>query len=508
MASLQPHQSLAPPRPTKFTGAKLLVEAGPDAGYSFVVRESAVIGRENASVLLDDVEVSRSHAKIAWEDSGYVIHDLRSCNGTFVNDARVNSRRLEHGDRIRIGHSVVVFQRYDPLELEVAHRQRMETLGRMTAGVAHDFNNVLSVVLGNLEYARILLAEGDKLEPEVAECFGDMRAAIERASALTPRLLTCTRTHGDARRVSVSGLCSEICAMIRRTFPRSITVVEHIDDEAIVVADDIGLHQVIVNLCVNARDAMSDAGGELTVRVNVCEPGTVDGFERRRAVRVEVSDTGRGMDEATAAQIFEPFFSTKGPRGYGIGLSTTRALVGEYDGAISVSSQVGRGTRFVLTFPAALPQPRTRIGVPTNALPGVQGNSPSMSHTILVVDDEELLRKAVRRMLQRAGFDVLVASDGADAIRKYAACDPRPSLVLMDLDMPVMGGEQAMRIIRGLDETVQLVVVTGHHDESREHRLRSEGVLAVIRKPVCPNDLVQRIKRMLGVDAMTAPRLA
>ena len=269
-----------------------------------------------------------------------------------------------------------------------------------------------------------------------------------------------------------------------------------VEDHAVVVADEISLHQVVMNLCVNARDAMPE-GGHMALRVSTLPPGAARGFETQRVVRVEVVDTGEGMDAGTTARIFEPFFSTKGRQGNGIGLAVTRSLVEQFGGRIRVRSEVGRGTEFQLDFPAAMPQPRTCAGR-NRRVETVGMQRTVLEGTVLVVDDEQLLRRIARRVLEMAGMTVVEAADGREAITAYTLLDQPPDLVLLDLDMPEMGGEEAQRLLRGLDPGARIVVLTGHQDEARAERLRAQGALMVLRKPLHPERLVEVVHRFVG----------
>jgi two-component system, cell cycle sensor histidine kinase and response regulator CckA len=476
-------------------GARLVVEAGPDAGRTFVLRGRAVIGREDASVLLEDIEVSRRHAEVVWAN-GYQVEDLGSRNGTWVNDDQAREPRpLASGDRIRVGLTVMLFEADDqPHEDPEPH---LATLGRMTAGVVHDFNNVLAVVLGNAGHARNLLSQQEALSPAVAECLDDMVAAVSRASAMMPRLLATAQSAGRMSRVNSSLMFEEIGRVLGRVLPRAIRVVLEIEDAALIVADEVALHRIVMNLSVNARDAM-EAGGLLTLRVQTGAPGKDKRFPGRPTVRLEVEDTGCGMDAPTSTRAFDSGFSTKGREGHGLGLGQAKQCVEEWGGVIDVDTEVGHGTRFRLTFPRALPQPRTQV-----ARGGESTWSPRAGH-VLLVDDESLLRKIARRVLEGAGMTVTEAPDGKEGVRAFAEADQRPDVVVLDLDMPGMGGEQAHRIIRGLDERVPVVILTGHRDESLAERLRAEGVRLVLRKPIPPKQLVELVQRLLAGDTSEA----
>ena len=271
-------------------------------------------------------------------------------------DQPIQHCQLNYGDEIRIGRVQLAFRRHDPLEEELLNRQRLETLGRLGAGVAHDINNVVGAVLGNVEFLRSLLQDRGQLDEQVLECVEDVLASLQKASTLTPRLLRIAR-HEERRhsRIDLSELCRELVKLMRRTFDRAIEIRERIRPQLFIMGDTVALHQVVMNLCLNARDAMLPRGGTLTLDVSPAPAaddaadGTGDG---RRAIVITVADDGSGMDEYTRARVFERFFTTKGKgAGYGIGLSTTRDLVMEHGGRISVASEPGEGSTFTCTFP-------------------------------------------------------------------------------------------------------------------------------------------------------------
>ena len=485
-------------------GAQLIVLAGADAGRRFIIKDRATIGRADTTILLFDDEISRRHAEIEWGGPrGYLIRDLGSRNGTFVNEEPVEHCQLNYGDELRIGAVQLAFRRHDPLEEELLSRQRLETLGRLGAGVAHDINNVIGAVLGNVEYLRSLLHDRGHLDEAALECIQDVLDSLQRASSLTPRLLRIAR-HEERRhsRVDLSELAGEVVKLMRRTFDRSIEIRQHIRPQLYVMGDTVALHQVIMNLCLNARDAMLPDGGVLTLAVTSAPPnelGNGEPLADRPGIVISVADTGRGMDEHTESRVFERFFTTKGKgAGYGIGLSTTRDLVTEHGGRIVVQSELGAGSTFRVWLPGAPPERTTRrMQITPQLVPEVLGGVRSLRGRVMVVDDEDMIHRMLSRTLRKAGYEVMSVREGSQAVEQYRSNNPKPDLVLLDIDMPKFSGEAVQRALRAADPGVRIVVLTGHADVGRERTLLAEGALGVLHKPVHVESLLAEITRVM-----------
>lgn len=471
--------------------ARLVVLVGAGVGTKFTIDGDATVGRiADSTVHLNDRGVSRRHARIRRTAAGWAIDDLESLNGTFVNGERMQSASLRYGDRIRFGEqALLLFTRHDPDHEVHLRRQRLETLGRLSSGIAHDFNNMLGAIVATLEYLR---ASGDRklAEPEIVDCLDDAQGAATRAAQLTRRLLAFAR--GDQRGhrlLDLTLLCEEAAQMIERIIPRSVGVQTHIASGLKVLGSHVELHQVLMNLFLNARDAMPD-GGELTLaaRQDVA-PG--DEASKMPYLVIEVQDTGQGMDPATRSRVFEPFFSTKQRgAGFGLGLTTVRDMVEGHGGRVVIDSELGRGTTVSVYLPAA------READTLAALPSTEPPAPDRDQlVVLVVDDEDIIRRAFRRILERSGHRVLEASDGDRALKAYVAATPKPDVVLLDLDMPTAGGVPAMQALRLLDPEVRVLFVSGHTDQMTYDDLRELGALGFVEKPCKATELLDAIAR-------------
>ena len=465
--------------------AQLVVIAGGHAGQTFPIGGSVVIGRgEMADIVLDDSRISRQHARIIQLGSDrYAVEDMKSRNGTMVNGMPIEHTNLCFGDKIQLGPNLLLqFVRQDSLEDQVRQRQRLETLGRLGAGVAHDLNNMLAIVLANLEFVQKLSDEEPFDREALRDCLTDLSHAVREAAALTPRFVAFSRLEPEARsKVDLSRVCRETAQLVKRTFTRSIEVKASIAPRIAVQASATELYQVLMNLCINARDAMPK-GGELFIGAELREGNAV----------VTVRDTGMGMTEETRARIFEPFFTTK-PRGegFGMGLSTVRDLVSALGGTVEVKSAPDKGATFRVSFPATT---MDRKETTTARVAGPTVRPPAEHGVILVVDDEALIRKGLRRHLRAQGYEVIEAADGHEGIEKYLASKVRPQLVILDLDMPRMSGDDALKRLLEIDPTARVVIHTGYPEGERATAALEGGAVGCLNKPCEAQSLLAQIE--------------
>lgn len=491
------------PRITRVAG-QLTVLEGRVAGRKFKIEDTATIGRSpDASVMLDEPEVSRIHARLSRDGSdGFVIEDLQSKNGVSVNGVRVQRRVLAFGDRIRVGPSVLLeFSGFDAVEEHIVQRQRFEAIGRLGVGIAHDLNNVLAALDAGAAYLRELPADRELGDAEVRECIADLALASARASELTRGILSFARGRGSEHApVDLSVLVNEVVRMLRHTLDQSIRIQPSVQPNVVVHGSHSELHQVILNLCLNARDAMPD-GGLLSISAGMSsDPPPEAGFPAGRGVAtLSVADSGTGMDAETQRRIFDPFFTTKREgAGYGVGLATVREIVSLHSGHIALESALGRGSSFTVFLPL-FEADRIRLsGTEERLPPATRRPSNSLSTSILLVDDEQIVRRSVARLLRQAGFDVTESEDGAEAIARYSR--KRFDLVVLDLDMPGLDGEQTQTRLLQLDPSVRVVFASGHVDPKREAAVRARGALAFLQKPFALDTLVAIAREVLNDD--------
>ncbi len=476
--------------------SQIVVLAGGRVGQKHIVETGATIGRgSDVTIQIDDPEVSRVHVRIEGSPaSGFVVEDLDSRNGTFLNDVGIERAALCFGDRLRLGGRVLLlFTKYDSVAEEMLRRQRLEALGRLAAGIAHDFNNLLGAVIASLDYVR-RFPESRVGEANVSESIDDAFVAAQRASELTPRLLDFARAEHGHDLVDISEICAEVGRLAERTFGRLIRLNCDIEPGLSVLGSSTQLHQTFMNLCLNARDAMPD-GGKLTIRVARVLARQAGG--KTREILVTVRDTGAGMDPDTCEHIFEPFFTTKDESaGIGLGLATVAEMVAAHGGRVEVQSDRGKGSTFQVFLPDAAGTqraPATSATDPPQAVTEVR----KRDKVILVVDDEPIVRRSLARMLKLAGYQVVEARDGEEALAVYTNESPAPDLVLLDLDMPKLCGEDTQRGLRAIAPTVRVLGISGHRDAARERSFRADGALGFLRKPWSGPELLKAIANAL-----------
>jgi PAS domain S-box-containing protein len=347
------------------------------------------------------------------------------------------------------------------LEEQLLQAQKMESIGRLAGGIAHDFNNLLSVILAVGGLIRADVSESDPMHADIDEILD----AARRAATLTRQLLAFSRKQVIQPQVlDAAAVVRESEKMLRRILGEDIVFDVHLAPLATLRADPAQLEQVLVNLAVNARDAMP-LGGRLRLKVAVVDvtrerARVLRGLRPGRHVRLCVADTGVGMDEATRERIFEPFFTTKpAGKGTGLGLSTVYGIVTQAGGAIEVLTAPGMGSTFCLYFPEAEPQ---HAGAPSRP-----GEQPTTGHeTILLVEDDPAVRRSTRRMLERLGYHVIEASNGAEAVHLAESVGAAVELLLTDVVMPGLSGPQLAAAVRVSAPGARVVYMSGHPEET------------------------------------------
>ena len=323
-------------------------------GRRVVVHEGLVIGRDDeCSVpLADDEFVSRRHAVMTRVDEGWFITDT-SQNGTYVNANLIGACPLKFGDRIRVGNTLLLFSRRDSLEENARYQQRLETLGRLGAGVAHDINNILASVLMNADMLALQFASRESVTDSERECVEDIRLAALRGADLAKRILDHSKagTSSDDTNVDFGALIGDVIQLLRRTFGAGVKIEHDLAPGVIVRGNRGSLQQVAMNLLVNARDAL-EGTGEITVLLNVTDAVKQSevAFADRHAV-FSVRDTGKGIPANVQPHILEPYFSTKEGKGSGVGLATVSDVVRDHGGSLTFFSESGRGAVFTVTLP-------------------------------------------------------------------------------------------------------------------------------------------------------------
>lgn len=467
--------------PTMEPVPSLTVLAG-EVQRSYRLGDRARVGRaQDSEVRLSSDEVSRHHLLVERTADGFVVSDLSSKNGTRVNGQVLRPgvpQTLHYGDRLTLGRSVLLlFTPHDDVEEQLMMAQRLESLGRLAGGVAHDFNNLLGTVITNLTYLRRLQPETRLDHPDVRSTLDDSHAALRRASELTRQLLGFARQSREHDRpVNFSELVGEVVRMLRRTIDPAITITEEIAPKIVVIADPNQLQQVLMNLVLNAADAL-EGGGRIEIRLREVLGGGLTSGHRPHAL-LEVEDDGHGMDEVTKARAFEPFFTTKqAGRGTGLGLSLVYGVAKSYGGEAQIESSPGHGTKVRFLLPvASSPELPTPIGAS-------RSGGDLSTGLVLLVDDEDLFRNSTTRMLRHLGFQVAPTRSGREALELLRSNPGVYRVVMLDLVMPDLTGEATFHAIRQLDPGAQVIVISGQHDTHRVDALLQAGARAFVPKP-------------------------
>jgi PAS domain S-box-containing protein len=399
-----------------------------------------------------------------------------------VGEAKLGERRIFTG----IIHDLSDRKR---LEDQLAQSQKMEAVGRLAGGVAHDFNNVLQTILGRAQIVQRQLPRSHPLRRQILEVL----KAGRRAASLTKQLLAVSRTQVlKPQVVDLNGVLRQTAKMLRPLIGEDIDFrMELAPDLGSVNVDTDKIVQVVLNLVVNARDAMP-RGGALVIETRNVDPGEPGLAEAEPAVLLAVHDTGSGMDERTRARIFEPYFTTKGEKGTGLGLSTVYGIVKQSGGVIRVESRPGQGSRFNVYLPLATGRPEHVTQRPVR-----RATKRAKGGRVLLVEDDASARQALEEILHEEGFAVISAGTGPDAERLCKGREPI-DVVVTDTVMPRMSGPALVERLRAWQPGVKVIFMSGHTPETV---LRHGGIgagTAFLQKPFDVDDLVTQIRRLLS----------
>jgi two-component system, cell cycle sensor histidine kinase and response regulator CckA len=391
------------------------------------------------------------------------------------------------------------------LQEQVRQMQRLDSIGRLASGVAHDFNNLLNIISAHVA----VLAREDVASDKRTVSVHSIEKAVERGTAVVKQLLTFARkTEISFEPTEANAVVNEVASMLRETFPKEIKVATKLRDELpLIHADPNQLHQALLNLAVNARDAMPQ-GGVLTLGTDLVTGETLrrkfPEASGRRYVELCVADTGKGMDDETRRRIFEPFFTTKGPNGQGLGLAVVYGIVNAQRGWIDLETETAKGTTFRLYIEVpdedapASEAPGQKARRKDSRQVTVSPTTTAERRTLLVVEDEEMLLSPIRDMLEENGFEVLTAADGREAVACYAKNAARIDLVLLDLGLPRLGGWQAYLAMRKANPALRCIIASGNLDAEQRAAMLKEGVDATVRKPYTSSQILQAVLTTLG----------
>jgi PAS domain S-box-containing protein len=482
-------------------GVILFSNAAGDAMFGYP--RGALIGRQVTTLLElpeDEGQVLVARIREQVQRTGAWSGELpnRKRDGTpFITRARMAPVEIAGKQCIVVVREDITQTKH--LESQLLRAQRVESVSRLASGIAHDMNNILAPITMAVSLLRTAAPGTDQMEKLLAL----IETNANRGASLVKQLLFFGRgIEGHRAVLRLKDSVREIEDIISETFPRSIEIDSHVAEDASPLrADATQIHQVLLNLCVNARDAMPQ-GGLLSlsaINVNVTEdfPGRTSEATPGPYVRVTVADTGTGIPLADRDKIFDPFYTTKEPgKGTGLGLSTVMAIVKGHGGFVTMDSTVGRGTAFHLYLPALHSPPDAAATGPGEAPP--QGQN----ETVLVVDDEQSIREITCAILTRAGYRVLTANDGAGGAVVFAQHAEEIKVVLTDYDMPVMDGLALIRVLKQIDPAVKVMIATGvqsgFRSEKQVAELAALGVTTTLGKPFSAQSLLSAIHELIG----------
>jgi two-component system cell cycle sensor histidine kinase/response regulator CckA len=447
--------------------------------------ETAILKRLARGERVDHFETVRRTKNGELIDVSLTISPVRDRTGKIIGASHV-ARDITHRKR---------------LDEQVRHTQKLESIGLLAGGIAHDFNNLLTGILGNTSLALESLPANNP----VRALLRDVVHASERAAHLTRQLLAYA---GKGRiiiePINLSELVREISTLVQTSIPRNVQLRLDLRDDIPSIQADAGqLQQLIMNLVINGAEAIgSDQNGTVLVTTGVQnidedyllttvgEPGLAVGDY----ISLEVHDTGSGMDEATLSRIFDPFFTTKFT-GRGLGLAAVQGIVHGHKGTMKVYSSPGSGTTFKVLFPAAAEVATTRSTV----APQRMGND----ELILVIDDEQIIRRTAKAMLERHGYTVVLAENGKEGVELLQVLADKVSAVLLDMTMPVMGGEEAFSRIKNIKPDVKVILSSGYNEVETIRRFTGKGLAGFIQKPYSSEALMEKVRSVLNQPSAT-----
>ncbi|MCI0413355.1 PAS domain-containing protein [bacterium] len=446
-----------------------------------ILREEAENQRSKSFV--SEYRMLRKNGDLVW------IHD----EATTV-ESSLEEPALVQGVMLDITERKLAIEAMDQLEEEFRQSQKLEAIGQLAGGVAHDFNNILMAVFGYCDLLLLKMHATDERRHELHE----IRRALEQGASLTRQLLAFSRKQVlETRVLDLNELLTSMESMLRRLIRENIQLEMQLGKNLGRIKGDSGqFQQMILNLSINAVDAMPE-GGKLSIETSNAQltqeyakqnPGVVPG----KYLKLVVSDTGTGMDEETQSRIFEPFFTTKERgKGTGLGLSTVYGIVKQSGGQISVSSERSKGT----TFHIFLPQVDQPTEEPAQIIH--TGDLPKGSETILLVDDNDAVRTAVSGMLKALGYDVIEACDGEEAMQIVRRFEKSLQLVITDLVMPRMGGLELAEQLGAEHPGLKFLFISGYPESTPQHEQVSSAGAAFLLKPISMDVLLQKVRELL-----------
>jgi len=462
-------------------------------GYSFEEAKG-----QNPRIMKSGETSSEEYEKL-WETitKGDIwhgeFHNKKKNGELYWEDATIGPVKDIHGE---ITHYLAVKEditKNKRMTQQLQQAQKLEAIGRFAGGIAHDFNNILQVIIGYVYFAEQDLSENDSRFKNIEE----IRKAADKAAALSYQLLAFSSSQVlEPRNININNLIEGLLKMIRRIIGENINLqfdaVKNLDS---IHADPSQIEQIIMNLCVNARDAMMN-GGDLIIKTENIVIGDeycqkYSWGKKGKYILLTVTDTGLGMDKATVDKIFEPFFTTKKEsNGTGLGLATVFGIVRQHGGMINVFSEEGKGTTFKIYFPIV----ERKYGLTERKSEySVQGGN----ETILIAEDDKAIRNLAMRILEDVGYKVIVAVDGSEAVELFKQNSDEISLVILDMIMPNMGGLSAFKCIEKINPDAKVLFCSGYSSKTFWDDFASMEKAKKIHKPYSRNSLLKIVREIL-----------
>ncbi len=381
----------------------------------------------------------------------------------------------------------------EEIKAQLDHSRKMEAMGTLAGGIAHDFNNILSGIFGYSQLAQAHISNPEKAKQDIDQIL----KAAKKAADLIQQILTFSRKSSHHKQVlPIFMVVKEALKLLRSSLPATIEIRDEIRSKALVMADPINIHQVVINLCTNAHHAMGDTGGTLTVKlVEKSIPGqdpAVAPLSPGNYLELMVSDTGHGMDQQTLDRIFEPYFTTKRMgRGTGLGLALVHSIVEDHQGHIVARSEPGKGTSFHVFIPV------TGKAGAAHGKDQEEESVPKGTERLLIVDDEPSLARIAQTFFREQGYSVTTANNGVQALERFKSDPHGFDLVVTDMTMPEMTGDLLATAFLKIRPGLPIILCTGYSDKISKDRTRSLGIKRYVEKPLQMTELGKTVRELL-----------